>query len=230
MTEVAHTDDGRKPRHPFGWQRPGDSTMNDPEFVALEEEAERVQGLPGYMLEVGVYHARTTVLLAQIGRVIAVDHMGGNVELAPKEVRPSSTDRSSTGWDPKYQFSFIIDNLRRYPGVYRNVVLIMAPSDEALPLLPGPFKLALLDADKSEESVLADIARVWPKIVPGGTLFMDDWLGSTVDEKEPGTVRRAWIRFAEREGLSNLVVDLFGYQPGSTVPKVPKLARVRKLA
>ena len=225
MSEVAHVDDGRKPRRLPGWQRPGDSTMNDPELVALEEEAERVKDLPGYMLEVGVYHARTTVLLAQVGKVVAADWMGGNSELAPKEVRTSSTDRTSSGWDPKDQFSYIIDNLRRYPGVYRNVVLIMAPSDEALPLLSGPFKLVLLDADKSEESVLADIARVWPKITPGGTLFMDDWLGSTVDEKEPGTVKRAWDRFALASGISELTVDLFGYQPGSTVPK---LARIRK--
>jgi hypothetical protein len=210
------------PVRPPGEQRPGDSTMSDPELAALEREAVALQPM-GPFLEVGIYHGRTSCLLGQIGTTVCVDWLKGNVELAPPE------RRGDTGWSREHQLRFLLPNLRRYPSTRQNIILLEGSSTDVLPLLRNQtFSLALIDGDKREESVYADIALAWPLVLPGGTLFLDDYYASVYDAIEDyGTVKRAWNRFAEERGLEELSVDLIGYQPpdyGST----PKLARIRK--
>lgn len=208
------------PKRKPGWERPGDSTMSLPELGAIEREAEKLLSL-GPFLEVGIYHCRTTVLLAQVGPTTAVDWFRGNVELAPPE------RRANTGWSSDHQWRFVNANLDRYPGVRANVNLIVGSSEAVLPTLERDhFSLILLDAAKEENSVLRDIEMAWPLLKRGGTFFMDDWYASTYDETVPGTVKRAWTRFAEAHGLENIPVDLVGFEP-PTYDVLPKLARLR---
>ncbi|MGI0067318.1 MAG: class I SAM-dependent methyltransferase, partial [Thermoplasmata archaeon] len=157
--------------------------------------------------------------------VFTIEWLGGNVELAPPE------KRSHTGWDPFYQLDRLIPNLRNPPAVPNNIVLLIGESLRVLWLLgfngPVHFSLILLDGSKAEDHVFQELERAWPLLLPGGTLFMDDWLASASDESK-GTVQRAWERFAELHALSDLTVDLFGFQPGPG--NDPKLARIRKPA
>jgi|GEM_PF-5283625 len=209
--------EGPKGKIPF--QRPGDSTMGEAELGAIEREARALPESLGELLEVGIYHGRTTCILAQVSKVTAVEWFGGNVELAPPE------QRSHTGWDPDHQKRYLYANLDSIPGVRERVEILAGSSHDILPKLKGPFRLVMLDADKSEAAVLQDIRDVWPLIPPGGTLLLDDWPASTHDEP-PGTVKRAWERFEKEQGL-DLQVDLIGYEP-PTYDEVPKMARIRK--
>lgn len=202
------------------FQRPEDSTMSLPELGAIEREAKTIPESLGGLLEVGIYHGRTTCILAQVGPVTAVEWFKGNVELAPPE------RRANTGWDPDHQKRYLYANLNSIPGVRERVTILAGSSHDILPGLKGQrFRLVMLDADKSEEAVLQDIRDSWPLIPPGGTLLIDDWWYSTVEEPE-GTTRRAWLRFEKEMGL-DLQVDLIGFQP-PTFKDVPKMARIRK--
>ena len=214
----------------------GDWTMGDPELGAIERECERQLAenpnspLANYpFLEVGIYLGRTTVLLAQIGRTVAVDWFGGNADQTTPDRRDSKTDRTATGWDPKRQFGYLIDNLRSIPGVYANTTLIVADSGEVMrDLLPAQqFLVVLLDADKSTRALERDIPLAWELVAPGGTLFMDDMLARTVDEPEQGTTIRAWEKFVADAGLppEMATVDTIGVERDGTTPK---LGRVRK--
>ena len=60
--------------------------------------------------------------------------------------------------------------------------ILAGSSHDILPKLTGVYyRLAVLDADKREQSVYQDIRDVWPLIPSGGTLFMDDWSAPTFD-------------------------------------------------
>ncbi len=208
------------PRGTMAFQRPEDSTMSVGELAAMEEEARNLPVSMGGLLEVGCYHGRTTVILAQVSPVDVVEWFGGNVELAPPE------NRAHTGWDPDHQKRHLFANLDSIPGVRARVNILAGSSHDILPKLTGVhYRLAVLDADKREQSVYEDIRDVWPLIPSGGTLFMDDWSAPTFDEP-PYTVRRAWERFEKETGL-DLQVDILGFEPPDFATAV-KLARIRK--
>jgi Methyltransferase domain len=209
------------PKGTIPFQRPGDSTMGEGELGAIEREAKNLPESMGALLEVGIYHGRTTCILAQVGPVTAVEWFGGNVELAPPEVR------AHTGWDPDYQKRHLFANLDSIPGVRERVTILAGSSHDILPTLKGQsFRVALIDADKTEDAVLQDIRDIWPLIPPGGTLFLDDWTAFVVDEPEPGTVKRAWERFEKEQGL-DLLVEILGMEPPD-YKSGGKLARIRK--
>lgn len=56
------------------------------------------------------------------------------------------------------------------------VELIRAMSDVAVPRIPdASLDFVYIDADHSYEGVSGDLARIWPKIKPGGQIVLDDY-------------------------------------------------------
>ncbi len=226
MKLVFHPATGEKPTRVFGDERPGDSTMGLPELVAIEREAERVKDM-GLRLEVGVYHGRTSVLLAQIGKTVLVDSFGGNLELAPPDKRDylGPMTKPASGWDPDYQLGHLMGNLHKVPGAAKNVILVAGRSEAVLPILhPHDYSFILLDADKSEQAVFHDLEDAVELLTRGGTLVLDDWPAFTHDETK-GTVERAWKNFAKAYGYEHLAVHLYGVEPGGGSD--PKTAIIR---
>lgn len=247
MNVYTRADETEGPTGGIAPQRPEDSTMGLPELGAMEREYRALRGL-GPALEIGVYHGRTTVILGQVGPVVAVDWLKGNLELALPE------RRGNTGWSRQYQLDHLLPNLAGLGPLRDRVLLLEGRSDAVLREIhakaiydlllrevgsPGGdhagiledafasgFSVIVLDGDKSTAGLDSDLTLAWPLLAKGGTLFVDDFYYSTVDEPDPGTTERAMRSFSDRNGL-DWSVDLVGTQPGGTVPK---MARVRTAA
>lgn len=145
-------------------------------------------------LEVGVYHGRTTVVLASHGPTVALDWFQGNEEAAVTPWRPNrmETDHRLIGF---------LRTLRGSP--YRDrVTVITGSSHVMLPTLKNDvFGLVLIDGDHSEDGAYADIRDVWDLIVPGGWLLLDDFSAALIRDEAKDSVVRAWGRFSVERGL-----------------------------
>lgn len=151
-----------------------------------EAEARRLAELAAglLVLEVGSYHGRSTVALAQTAaRVHAVDTHRG--------------DRDC-GWG--WTLPALQGNLGRY-GLAHKVVVHLGESADVLPVLaPGAFGLALIDGAHDFESVRRDVRLAWRLLALEGHLCCHDW-------HEP-EVRRA-VREALGEVPGERIDDLW---------------------
>lgn len=174
---------------------PGDCNMSD-RALALIEKLARDAPLCRF-LEVGVFKGVTTSVLAQIGPTVAVDWFQGN----PEAVRRPRLQNALDFVDRREGFLEALDAI----GIRDRVTLVEGNSHHILPSLRGNrFGLAIVDADHSEAAAYADIRDVWPLVVPGGILVLDDYSVTEVGGRLVPDVRLAWERFARDRGVQGL--------------------------
>jgi hypothetical protein len=145
------------------------------------------------VLEIGSFCGRSTVCIARTAAwVAAVDFFDGRA--TPKPGDTSDAFRA---------------NLVRY-GVAGKVQAFL-PGDD----LPGPFGLAFIDGDHSQEAVEVDIAKALSVLEPGGLLAFHDY------RKAPGQFDGGW------DPGVNAAVDRLIAQGGELIATHHTLAVVR---
>jgi len=186
----------------------GDVNMLDTQLAFVEWAARHVR--PSRFLEVGAYFGVTSCLLAQIAPLVVVEWFKGNREAGagPWRSLPTDEKRRETGF---------FSNLEA-AGLRDRITVLAGDSHLILPTLRYErFTLALVDADHSYESALADIEDVWEVLEPGGILLLDDYSSIIVGGRETSDVRAAWRSFARNRGLPPL--PLYTSQHESDRPK-----------
>jgi hypothetical protein len=152
-----------------------------PDQVAILERL-LSQGLPGDVIECGVYRAGTTVLLARylkrhrIAKTIyALDSFGGfdvagelNDDIRRGMVVP--VGRTAFTYN---SVGYVRAKLERL-GVASLVEVVPGYFENTLPRIDAKFCLALVDCDL-EKSVEFCLTHLWERIVPGGYLVVDDY-------------------------------------------------------
>ena len=139
-----------------------------------------LKGLPGNIIECGVYRAGTTVLLARMlsehqlaKRIYALDSFGGfageiedEIErgLVVEEGRTAFRANSVEYVRRKLAALGVADRIEVVPGFF----------EDTLPTIDDRFCLALIDCDL-EKSVEFCLEHLWPKVVDGGHIVVDDY-------------------------------------------------------
>jgi predicted O-methyltransferase YrrM len=153
---------------------------------------------PGPAIEIGCYRGRTTAHLAAIcaerdESLIAIDpwiDMGGD--------------------DTYARF---VENTR----AFRNLVVVRARSDEALPALPARrASFAFVDGDHSYEQTLRDLQNAYTCLALGGVLAVHD----VFSPAHPGT-GRAFAEFARGRPAHS-----FRYEPSAQEQQLHQNDRV----
>lgn len=166
-----------------GWMAPT-------ELDELRYAAEvQTKGLPGGILELGIWKGLSTSALRFGGVVTCVDNFGGN-----PEQRYSSKP-------------YFLENMNRLHALDRVRLLEMNTRD-ALAQLQGDgerFRVILVDADHAEEPAYLDMMGAWALLVPGGYLFIDDLNWQTVDRARRRFERMSGTEFMGGPKLAHLV-------------------------
>ncbi len=109
------------------------------------------------VLEIGSWLGRSTVVLASVAKtVVAVDHHHG----PPYDGEGSTLQR-------------FLGNL--HSRDIKNVIPILASSQDALPLLEPGFDIAFIDGAHEFPAVLHDGSAAWRLVRPGGLLIFHDY-------------------------------------------------------
>ena len=125
--------------------------------VAFACVATRHAGVGGGVLEIGCFLGRTTSALALVADTVdVVDTFVGEESL--ETPAPDFYGRFAINMDAR------MAHVRTHRGLSRDV----------LPTRPGPWRVALIDGDHSEEAAYGDIMAVWPNVSVGGYMFIDD--------------------------------------------------------
>lgn len=136
--------------------------------------------LPGNIIECGAYRGGTTVLLARhlrelgLGKTIyALDSFQGFADEIEDEIarglviaagRTAFTNNSQDYVRRKIERLGVADLIRLVPGFF----------EDTLHTIEDTFCLAFIDCDL-EKSIEVCIAHLWPHVVPGGALVIDDY-------------------------------------------------------
>lgn len=123
--------------------------------------------------EVGSYMGKSTTLLAQFGKVVAID-LGG--DLLQGESKPAEIGQNN--------FPQLLLNLTNLKLLPHTVTPICSTSD-CFALFPNEsFDLIYIDADHSYAACLADLVNAYPKLKKGGIFAVHDmhWGGKSPDE------------------------------------------------
>jgi hypothetical protein len=139
-----------------------------------------LKGLPGNIIECGVYRAGTTVLLARMlaqhhldKRIYALDSFGGfafeiegeiSLGLVVEEGRVAFRANSADYVRRKLAVLGMADRIEVVPGFF----------EDTLSTIDDRFCLALIDCDL-EKSIEFCLAHLWIKIVDGGHIVVDDY-------------------------------------------------------
>jgi len=181
-----------------------DGYMCDAQLRAIAGIAKDSDSL---FIEIGVYHGRTTRMLAELcgGRIISIDHFSG-----------TPTDLPEMAQDPQSHKQCFENNLREYIDSGK-VELLDATSAEASSLLCGRDVKAdaiFIDGNHDYESTYEDITNYLPLVKPGGVLFGHDYA-----QLEP-----EWTSFP---GVAQAVGEFFKHieiDNGIWIYRVPKIA------
>jgi hypothetical protein len=150
----------------------------------LYEAAEETKRLEGQVLELGCWKGLSASALTLAGPVVCVDWFRGN-----------PLHRGATGLSTYDSLADFTRNMRSL-GRAGLVRLLPTTTREALGELAEEgfrARLVLIDASHREEDVYADLVGVWPMLVTGGYVFIDD---ADWDE-----VNRARLRFERGTGV-----------------------------
>jgi predicted O-methyltransferase YrrM len=141
-----------------GWMSPLECNLLYETAMSMPEEM-------GLLLEIGSWKGRSTSALTLAGPTICIDTFAGSAE--------------HTQNGPVDTFGDFINNMESVGRLFR-VVILHGLSQTVLPSLMGTkIRLALIDGSHEEKDVASDLAGVWPLMVPGGVMFLDDvdWPG-----------------------------------------------------
>jgi len=110
---------------------------------------------PQQILEIGTFTGYSAICLAE-----GLDNNGilHTIEINPEWIEIAASYFSAAGLDAK---------VKQHPGAAKEII----------PLLPGPFDLVFLDADKDHYSLYFDL--IFDKLRPGGWILADNtlWYG-----------------------------------------------------
>jgi predicted O-methyltransferase YrrM len=137
-------------------------------------------GRPGNVIECGVYRAGTTVLLARLlaehglaKQIYALDSYGGFAPEIEEEIgRGLVVQEGRTAFTANS-----VDYVRRklaVLGVAHRVQVVPGFFEDTLPTIEDRFCLALIDCDL-EKSVEFCLEHLWPRMVEGGHVVVDDY-------------------------------------------------------
>ncbi len=194
--------------------------MHDWQLAWIEKLA--VEARCKHFLEVGVYRGVTTRCLAQNGYTVAVDWFAGNEEIFAPGTWKERVNIERVSW-------FL--QKAEEEGVADKITVLCGKSDDVLPLLRyNEFGVVLVDANHGKAAAYQDIKNVWPTIVSGGWLLIDDFSTADSYEGRAPSVRLAWERFARENGLegAKLYTNDESYYDETLVTFGPKLVGVRK--
>jgi predicted O-methyltransferase YrrM len=151
---------------------------SDPiELALLVMEMERLRGVPGIVLEVGVARGMTTRFLAQHSKVntgdkiIAIDTFSSftrrDLDYEVRHRNKSATEIVGFGYN---DFDAWKRNFRDLASIVTPVQADCAEFDYAT---LGPIKLAYLDVDLYLPTKAA-LPKIYDGLIPGGAIFVDD--------------------------------------------------------
>jgi hypothetical protein len=128
----------------------------------------------GRVVEIGSYHGRSAIVLAQaVGgtavEVVAIDPHAGN-DRGPQEIHGSVDEGEADN-------RAFRDNLSR-AGVADTVRHVRLPSQEALGAVEGPIDLLYVDGAHRLRPAMDDIARWGARVRPGGRMLVHDSFSS----------------------------------------------------
>jgi SAM-dependent methyltransferase len=137
-------------------------------FLALDA-GQLEEGITGNLLEIGVHHGRTFILLALMART---GEFSFAIDLFEQQAR--NLDRSGRGDSTAFA-----TNMRRHaPGVPYEVVVgdsLFLDFESA-----GITRLRFVHVDGAHyvDAVVSDLVKVQQRVVPGGIVVVDDFLHS----------------------------------------------------
>ena len=141
--------------HSCGWIFPDEvpGWLTEPEAVALARLANGQR-----VLEIGSYHGRSTIAMAQrASQVTSIDWHQGDSLIGPQDTLEAFRR-----------------NLERY-GVSRKVRVNVGRTAEITPSLPAStFDMAFIDGGHDEENVRIDLAAALRLVKPGGIIAVHD--------------------------------------------------------
>jgi len=156
-----------------------------PKAIAIQTAIKELP--PGSTLvELGSFQGRSSVAIASVmppnSKLFCVDHFHGSAEHADI--------------DTSDMFARFRENIETFGVADRIEVLAMTTLEAAEKFDTASVQLLLLDASHDYESVAADLAAWYDKIVAGGFLFCDDY-----DPRWPGVMQAV-----DERGLPGKVV------------------------
>jgi predicted O-methyltransferase YrrM len=111
------------------------------------------------VLEIGSYHGRSTISMAQTAKLVhAIDTFQGNCVGLPLE----------------YTYEPFVENLKRY-GVRRWVVPHVGLDRHILPILAPVFDMIFIDGDHAFESVIYNLDAAEKLLTPTGNIVLHDY-------------------------------------------------------
>lgn len=183
------------------------------------EQAERLRAasartaVGGRIVEIGSYHGRSTIVLADAAppgaEVVAIDPHAGN-DRGPRQWE-------GTAGEGEADHRAFRTNLER-AGVAGRVRHVRRPSQEALDAVKGDVDLLYVDGAHRFAAAAADLRRWGARVAPGGTLLVHDAYSSVGVTLAIGRYLLAGgrFRYAGRSGsLAEYVREDLG--PGARV-------------
>jgi O-methyltransferase len=159
----------------------GYSLVDEMRLYELWDLARQVASLPGDILEVGVWRGGSGCLLAAQeqrsgggGTVYLCDTFAGVVKAGTEDPIYAGGEHSDTSPElvRSLAASLGLDNVEILAGTF--------PDETAHSVAGHQFKLCHLDVDVYE-STLASANWVWPRLVVGGLVIVDDYGGDGMD-------------------------------------------------
>ena len=187
------------------------SKASEARLLAMEASLRSLdlRGVDGDVVECGVWrggHIVLARLTSPLRRCWLYDTFTGMTEPGPHDMKvsgnkPPPGKALSKKWTMA-SLDEVVENLRR-EGVYDRDKLRFVIGDVCMTLRDGavPDKIALLRLDTDwYESTKKELEVLWPRLVPGGVLIVDDyghWMGArkAVDE---------YLCRADRERLTQI--------------------------
>lgn len=183
----------------------GFSLVDEMRLYELWQLTRQLAPLPGDILEVGVWRGGSGCLVAiqsqhsgSKARVYLCDTFAGVVKASAEDPIYSGGEHGDTSPE-------LVRSLARDLGLENIEVLVGAfPDESAAAIEKRVFKLCHLDVDVYE-STKASAEWVWPRLVEGGVIVVDDYGGDGMDG-----VQRAVDEFADQPSC-RMIYNLNGH-------------------
>ena len=111
------------------------------------------------------------------------DTFDGMTEPGPHDIRRGSHARETTAYRKRgprqwcrAELEEVQTNIDQYRRPDQAVRYVQGPVEDTLPVTELPEEIAVLRLDTDfYSSTLAELQHLWPRVVPGGTIIIDDY-------------------------------------------------------